>query len=105
MEKLIIVVVTVPNNDLAKDIARELLKQKLCACVNILPQCLSIYTWQDKIEENNEHILLIKTIDNKYSEIEKLIKKVHTYETPEILKIVIDDGESVYLNWIRDSIK
>ena len=105
MEQCIIVVITVPNEAVAKNISLQLIKQKLCACVNIIPKCLSVYEWNGKIKETSEQILIIKTSENKYIALEKMIKNIHPYEIPEILKFLIDGGELNYLNWIKSCLK
>ena len=101
----ILVLTTAPSQEIASNIAKTLLKNKLCACVNIIPQCVSIYEWEGKIEESHEVMLFIKTIDCKYLELERQVKNIHPYDVPEIIKIQINGGYSKYLGWIHEVIR
>ncbi len=88
----------------AKKIAHLLVKENLSACVQIIGPISSIYKWKGNIESSQEYILLIKTKDKLYDKVEKMIKKNHPYETPEIISLPIIKGSSDYLNWLNDSL-
>ena len=92
------------NENEALTIANLAVKKNLAACGNILPNMKSIYKWQNKLQNDNETLLILKTNSNKYSLLEKLILEKHSYEVPCILKIPIDDGNKEYLKWIDDSL-
>jgi periplasmic divalent cation tolerance protein len=94
-----IVYITAGNLENASEIARELISRKLAACVNLFPVS-SIYRWKDKIEEDNEVAMFIKTDSSRFQEIIKLVKSLHTYEMPAIEFWGID-GEQEYLDWIH----
>ena len=81
------------------------LNEKLAACVNVIPGVQSIFRWQDKIDNANENILIIKTKDSLYDELEVRIKELHPYELPEIISVPIDKGLNKYLDWISESTK
>ncbi|NGX33585.1 MAG: Divalent-cation tolerance protein CutA [Candidatus Anoxychlamydiales bacterium] len=92
----------------AKNIGKKLLEKRLIACVNILDGMKSFCFWpqnSDTIEESSETILLVKTIKEKFSEINEEIKKVHSYEVPCIFSIKVDDVDSKYQKWLNDQIK
>ncbi|MDD5323292.1 MAG: divalent-cation tolerance protein CutA [Methylococcales bacterium] len=95
-----IILCTCPDQNTAESIARLLVKDKLAACVNILPSITSIYTWHEQIESAQEHLLLIKANKTCYQMIEKKIKKQHPYEIPEIIAVPIENGLPEYLHWI-----
>ncbi|MFW9949924.1 MAG: divalent-cation tolerance protein CutA [Candidatus Thorarchaeota archaeon] len=99
-----IFLVTVPNLELGKNLARILVETKLAACVNIIPNILSIYTWKEDIEEDNELLLLIKTTEQKSDELIAKVKEIHTYENPECIGFKIEKATEQYLDWIRDSV-
>ena len=97
--------VTVPNIELGKKIGRILVEAKLAACVNIVSNIDSIYLWKNNIEEDNEHLLLIKTTAHNAEKLIEKVKELHSYELPECIGIKIEKGSQQYLNWIRDSIE
>lgn len=101
---MIIVYITNPNKKTAEKIAKYLLSKKLCACANIF-KISSLYPWKNKIEKSNEYVLILKTIDKYYKEIEKEINKIHPYKMPCILKIKINKVNQKYLNWLIQQIK
>ena len=81
----------IPCKDMkeAKKIARTLLKQRLIACANFLPMH-SMYWWKGKIKENNETLLLGKSLKKHFKAIQRIVKKLHSYEMPAILQIEAD---------------
>lgn len=97
-----IFLVTVPNIEEGQSIAKILVENKLAACVNIIRNILSIYRWKGKIEEDNEHLLLIKTIEENSELIIQKINEIHSYDTPECIGFKIEKGSEKYLNWIKE---
>ncbi|MDD2738708.1 dihydroorotate dehydrogenase [Methylomonas lenta] len=91
---------TCPDQETAERIARQLISDKLAACVNILPGVSSIYEWQGQIEIAQEHLLLIKSQESLYATIETAIKALHPYQLPEIIAVAIERGSAEYLKWI-----
>ena len=98
----IIVVTQVPDRALATDLARVLLEQRLAACVNIGAPVESIYHWRGGIETADEIPVVIKTRSVLYSDVEAAVRKIHPYDTPEIIAIPVIDGDARYLAWITD---
>ena len=94
--------VTVQNVEEAQKIAHLLVENKLAACVNIIHNISSIYEWKGKIEENNEQILIIKSMQEKSEQLIKKINEIHSYENPECIGIRIEKGSEKYLNWIKE---
>ncbi len=99
-----IIQATATNEEEAKKIAKHLVEKKLIACCSIIPKVTSIYTWQGKINEDNESLMIIKTKTQLYSQIEEEIKKLHSYEVPEIICIPINTGSKEYLSWLEEQI-
>ena len=97
--------VTVPNLEEGKKIGRVLVEEKLAACANIIKDIYSIYEWKDKIMEDNEHLMLIKTTEENSDKIIQKINEIHSYDTPECIGIKIEKGSEKYLNWIKDVVK
>jgi periplasmic divalent cation tolerance protein len=94
--------VTVPNIEEGKKIARNLVESKLAACVNIIHDIFSIYTWKEKIEEDNEHLLIIKSPENNADSIIQRVKELHSYKNPECVALKIEKGSQQYLDWINE---
>ncbi|CAL1536718.1 unnamed protein product [Lymnaea stagnalis] len=92
--------VAVPNIDVAKKLAGEIVKNKLAACVNIVPQVTSIYEWKGKIQEDSELLLMIKTLTSKVDDLSEFVRKNHPYEVAEVISAPIDNGNPPYLEWL-----
>ena len=100
-----LVLTTVSSPEESKKIAHALVKDRLAACVNIIPKIESVYRWEGKVEEAQEYLLLIKTTTESFPAIRDAIQQLHSYEVPECIALAIDDGSEKYLNWITDSVK
>lgn len=84
----------------AEKIATILVEEKLAACVHIIPKIKSVYSWKKKICKEEEYLLIIKTRHILYPKLEKRILEIHPYETPEIVRLSIQEGYESYLKWI-----
>lgn len=99
-----VVLVTASSQKEAETIASSLIETQLAACVNLLP-IHSIYTWQGKIHSDSEWQLIIKTDLSLFSQLEKKIRELHSYEVPEIIAVPVLAGSQPYLQWISDNVK
>ncbi len=97
--------VTVPDIKLCEELAFALVKAKIAACVNIIKEITSIYSWKEKIEKDSECFLIIKTTTDKSDELIKYIENHHPYDTPECIGIKIEEGSRKYIDWIASSVK
>lgn len=95
---------TCPNSDVAAEVASALVEKKLAACVNILPGITSVYSWQGKIEKDQEVLLVIKTESECYEAVQAEICKLHPYELPEVVSVSIDKALPDYLSWISENV-
>ena len=102
MNKLLILLTTVPDKLLAEQIAKELIERKLSACISI-KEIKSIYKWQENIEENKEFELTIKSLPENLNELTLILKEKITYEVPELIYKIFD-SENLYFQWIKESI-
>jgi len=104
----ILVFIDCRDKEEAEDIGRELLKKHLVACVNITTTPVhSLFLWPPKsksIDEAQEMILLAKTFDEKWGEIEEIVLKIHSYDTPGILAIPLTHVSKKYLAWMKKEI-
>ena len=101
----IVVFITAPTQEEAKRLADRLVEASLAACVQILPQMESVYRWEGKVERQSEHLLIVKTTAERFTEVEKEVRLLHSYETPEIVCFPLTAGSPEYLNWLRDSVE
>ena len=102
--KPIVVVTTVGNQEQANLIAEELVIGRLASCVNILPVHRSVYLWQGKVCDDQELLLIVKTVKRQYAQVEATIKELHDYELPEILAFNVSLGEKNFLSWVTSSV-
>lgn len=89
----------------AEKIARSLVEERLAACANIVGPVRSIYRWKGKIEDTTEHLIILKTRASQYLHLQRRVKKLHTYEVPEIIALTLATGSPPYLDWVFDSTK
>jgi periplasmic divalent cation tolerance protein len=94
-----IVLTTLAADADARRIARTLVEEQLAACVNILPPMTSVYRWQDRIAEDREQQLVIKTSAERLGALQARLLALHPYETPELL-VLEADGAAAYAAWI-----
>jgi periplasmic divalent cation tolerance protein len=100
MADKVVVFVTCENSDQAAHIAEAVVREKLAACVNIVGPIRSCYVWEGKFTWSDEVLAIIKTTNSRFTQLEARIRELHTYETPEIISVAIDDGFEPYLRWI-----
>ena len=97
----IVVFMTAANGEEAARLADMLVGAHLAACVQILPEMESVYRWQGKIERQSEILLLAKTTSDKFEELEREVRALHSYETPEIIAVPVTHGSIPYLDWLK----
>jgi periplasmic divalent cation tolerance protein len=96
----LLVVSNLPDRASAEKLARLLVEARLAACVNVLSPARSVYRWKGKIEDAEEHPVLIKTTRERYAALEAAIRKNHPYELPEIIALPVAAGLPAYLDWV-----
>jgi periplasmic divalent cation tolerance protein len=101
-EDFVVVLVTVPNEDVATTLARALVAEKLVACVNILPGVRSIYAWQGEVCDESELLCVLKTRRALFPAVEDRVLDLHPYQVPEIIALPLVLGHSPYLGWLQD---
>lgn len=99
----IVVFMTAANGEEATRLADMLVGAHLAACVQILPEMESIYRWEGKIERQSEILLLAKTTREKFEELEREVRALHSYETPEIIALPVTTGSAPYLQWLSQT--
>lgn len=100
-----IVYVTCCSIDEADKIGKQIVKERLCAGVNIIEGMHSFYWWKGKLEEARECVLIAKTKDVLVDKVIKRIKELHSYECPCIIALSIEEGNPDFLDWIKKETK
>jgi periplasmic divalent cation tolerance protein len=96
----IVVFITAGSGEEASRLAEMLVGAHLAACVQILPEIESVYRWQGKIERQAEILLLAKTTMGRFDELEREVRALHSYDTPEIVAVPVTVGSAPYLEWL-----
>lgn len=100
----LLILVTAPDDETARRLARGLVSERLAACVNLVPGLHSIYRWLDSVDEAREWLLLIKSTPALYDRIETWIRQHHPYEVPECVAVPITEGSAPYLEWLTGAV-
>lgn len=103
--KKLMVYTTTPSEATASEIARALVKDRLAACVQVLPAVTSFYRWKGKLQECGECLMLIKTRPELLTKLAKKIEAMHPYDMPEVVAVGIVGGSKKYLKWIEEETK
>jgi periplasmic divalent cation tolerance protein len=97
---VIVVFSTFPSEDKAADIARTLVTEQLCACVNLIPPVRSIYRWQGELCDERETLAIIKTTRERFAALKERLLALHPYEVPELIALPVEAGHEPYLDWV-----
>ena len=100
-----VVFVTVSNEAEAKSLAKGAVEAKLAACVNIVPGITSVYSWEGKVCEDGELLLIMKTCSSKIEALHAFIREKHSYDTPEFITLPVMAGSAAYLHWMKQSLQ
>lgn len=100
----IIVIVTVSSEDEAKSIGQSLIEKRLAACVNTVSGLKSLFVWKEKMYNENEILLLIKSRRDLLHKIITLVKELHSYDVPEVIALPIIGGSEDYFKWMEESL-
>lgn len=96
----VVVLITTSSEEEALKIAESLVNGKKAACVNIVPRVDSLFWWEGKLDSARESLLLVKTKASLFPEIVEMVKRMHSYEVPEIIALPIIGGSEDYLKWL-----
>jgi periplasmic divalent cation tolerance protein len=106
MTDKIVVLVTCGSAKEARKIAWAVVEQRMAACAYIVTSPVeSVYRWKGRVESAKEFLLIIKTTQGRFAELKAAVKRLHSYDVPEIIALPIAAGGTNYLNWISESVK
>ena len=98
----VVVLTTLATTDEAAKFVRALLDRRLVACGTIMPAARSLYRWEDKLADETEVVVVLKTRSGAIHGLEKAFKELHPYKVPELLAVPVSGGLDRYLGWIND---
>ena len=101
---ILVVFATFPDAEIAREVVRELVGQKLAACGTIVPGGESIYRWKEKVESQGETLAILKTTAQTYPLLQAKLKERHPYEVPETIAFPVSDGLPNYMAWVRENV-
>jgi periplasmic divalent cation tolerance protein len=99
--KMLVVMTTAPTTEEGEALAQKIVEARLAACVQVLPRMTSFYFWNNAVQKDAEHLLLIKTLPEKFDELREFIQTNHSYDVPEIVALSADRVSDGYLNWMK----
>ena len=100
-ETLHVALSTAPDRATALAVARALVSERLCACVNLVPRITSVYRWEGAVEEGEEVLLVAKTRADRAERLCARIVELHPYDVPEVILLPVAGGAESYLDWVR----
>jgi len=100
-----IVLTTIGSREGAESFSQHLVARRVAACVNVVGPIQSVYRWKDKIEHEEEYLLLIKTTSSHSAHLQAIFQELHPYELPERVELAIEGGSEEYLAWLLADIK
>lgn len=101
----IAVMITAGSREEAARLAEMLVGSRLAACVQIMPEMESVYRWEGEVRRDPEHLLLVKTTTACFAELEREVRALHSYETPEIIALPVALASAPYLEWLKANVK
>ena len=101
----IVVLCTCGSQEEADRLADLLVGKRLAACVTLIPGVQSVYRWKGAIERSREFLLMIKTSQKCFKQMNAELAKAHSYDVPEVIALPIVDGSAAYLEWIAESLE
>jgi periplasmic divalent cation tolerance protein len=105
MTEIVVVLTTVADNDGAEVLARQLVEERLAACVNLFPAMVSFYRWQGPGAGDAERQMVIKTTRDRVPALETRLKALHTYDLPEFLVVSVEQGSEAYVAWVSAQVQ
>ncbi len=100
--EVVTVFVTVPGRESALALARQVVEESLCACGNVIPNVTSVFRWDEKVNVEEEVLLILKTSAEMGPALIARVAELHEYEVPEVLSLRVEDGFGPYLDWVRE---
>jgi periplasmic divalent cation tolerance protein len=98
----LVAMTTLATEEQAVSLARSALERRLVACANVMPAVRSLYRWHGAIQDDREHLVLLKTRADRFDDLAKAFAELHPYEVPELVALPVARGATAYLGWLDD---
>jgi periplasmic divalent cation tolerance protein len=105
MTEIVVVLTTVADNDGAATLARQLVNERLAACVNLYPVMESFYRWKGQVEHDAERQMVIKTTRDLVPALERRLTQLHSYELPEFVVLPVFQAGAAYAAWVGEQVE
>jgi periplasmic divalent cation tolerance protein len=105
MTDIAVVLTTVAADERAEQVARQLVEDRLAACVNLYPPMVSLYRWKGSVERDAERQMVIKTTRDRLDALQARLRELHSYELPEFVVVAVESGSEAYLSWVREQVR
>ena len=97
---MLVVFSTFPSPEVAAEVARTLVTERLCACANLVPAVRSIYAWEGKVCDETETLAILKTTVARLAALTARLAELHPYDVPEAIAVPVTGGHAPYLAWV-----
>ncbi|MCO4760678.1 MAG: divalent-cation tolerance protein CutA [Myxococcales bacterium] len=88
----------------ADQLARELVTERVAACVSVIPNAMSTYRWQGVVQRDQEHLLLIKAPSAQTAQLMEVLERKHPYDVPEIIALPVAHSSAAYSHWVQEMV-
>ena len=100
-DRVLAVLTTVPNAEVAERIGGALVEERLAACANVVPGVRSVFRWKGEVEHETEVLVILKTTANSWDALRRRVVELHPYDVPEVIALDVPQGHEPYLSWVR----
>ena len=97
---LVVVLVTVPDEEVADNLSKILVEERLVACAQVLPGLTSHYSWEGQLERSEEVLIILKTLQVRLAELETRVRQLHPYDVPQFVALSASHVEENYARWV-----
>ena len=88
----------------AERLARTVVEEGLCACVNVVSGVRSFFRWQGRVDVSGEQLLVLKTTAAAAPALRARLAELHPYQVPEVLELDVTGGLPRYLQWLTAAV-
>ena len=95
--------ITAGDEASAQSLGRLAVEEKLAGCSNIFPMT-SFFPWDNAMQQENEFVIILKTIPALADQLRSFVAVRHPYEIPCIIDWQVNVNDA-YGKWIEDNVR